>query len=270
MPCFLHKQPGLAGAILFLFPIFTSPLALFSNSGLEGPPPSSLHPASWPGPEPLQKASVCVCVTQGRGTHSLACIHLVTGSSLPAWGVVWGGPSSSPELSPGEPVVAVGVPRYMTQFSHTLPLVLGWRLRFGVVMTGARVTSVGGCTGWAGQAAGGRAWAPPCSYCGVSETHPRSESLGRIWPAGVSPCGGCGEPRLEGCLPGGSRSCAGEDAFISWREHPWASCQALVGGGPELGGQARGNARPTMASRLDQVGLGAQAEDWRAVGHPRA
>lgn len=32
VPCFLHKQPG-AGAILFLFPIFTSLLALFSSWG---------------------------------------------------------------------------------------------------------------------------------------------------------------------------------------------------------------------------------------------
>ena len=60
MPCFLHKQPGLAGAILFLFPIFTSPLALFSNSGLDRPPPSSLHPASWRGPGASGKPSACV------------------------------------------------------------------------------------------------------------------------------------------------------------------------------------------------------------------
>lgn len=59
MPCFLHKQPGPAGAILFLFPIFTSPLALFSNSGLDRPPPSSLHPASWRSPGAVGKPSVC-------------------------------------------------------------------------------------------------------------------------------------------------------------------------------------------------------------------
>jgi hypothetical protein len=59
MPRFLHKQPGLARAILFLFPIFTSPLALFSNSGLDRPPPFSLHPASWSKPRTLGQGS-CV------------------------------------------------------------------------------------------------------------------------------------------------------------------------------------------------------------------
>lgn len=78
MQCFLHKQPGLAGAILFLFPIFTSPLALFSSSGLDRPTPSSLHPASWLGPGALGKPSVCV----RPRFSSVACTPSVSGSSL--------------------------------------------------------------------------------------------------------------------------------------------------------------------------------------------
>ena len=107
MPCFLHKQPGLAGAILFLFPIFTSPLALFSNSGLDGPTPSSLHPASWLGPGALGKPSVCarpgsaawLAHPRWRGAHS-----------LPGYRVLQGGPFPSPGTSRGEWVVAVAVP----------------------------------------------------------------------------------------------------------------------------------------------------------------
>lgn len=69
-----------------------------------------------------------MCDPWWGGPGYLACIHLVTGSSLSGWVVLWGGPFSSPGR-------AVGVPWCMTQFPHTPPLVLSWRLRFGVVMT---------------------------------------------------------------------------------------------------------------------------------------
>lgn len=86
MPCFLHKQPELAGAILFLFPIFTSLLALFSSSGSDRPPPSRLHPASWPRPGASEKMSVCDSVWGwgGDGTRQLGLHSLGHGELTPS------------------------------------------------------------------------------------------------------------------------------------------------------------------------------------------
>lgn len=125
--CFLHKQPGLAGAILFLFPIFTSLLALFSSSGLDRPPPSSLHPASWPRLGAAGKA--CVCET-GVGQLGL---HTPGDGELTLSLVVQGGSCSSPGTSRGSGWWPGMWPRYTTQVP-TLSSDSRLEAKVGVVM----------------------------------------------------------------------------------------------------------------------------------------
>lgn len=115
-----------AAAILFLFPIFTSPLALFSNCGLDRPPPSSLHQASWPGPGPWEKG---VCVSGWGRTWQLGLNTPGDRELPPSLGSSVGQPFLIPWTKAGKLVVAVGVPWPMTQFPHAPPLVLGWRFR---------------------------------------------------------------------------------------------------------------------------------------------
>lgn len=50
MPCFLHKQPELEQ--FYFYFLFLLPCWLFLAAGLDRPPPSSLHLASWPRPGP--------------------------------------------------------------------------------------------------------------------------------------------------------------------------------------------------------------------------